>query len=290
MTDSRDRTIPQTRQGTNVSPVPGEPFDFSKILGGVLIPPVILRHPYLCPGARLLWGVIRARSHKQGFCGATDASLAMRLNVSERQIRRYMRQLVKTGLVGVVPRPGDPPERRTLWHAIFAGAAYPTPDINVLPPGHISPPPRTETSADKRSSEVVSGRSVFNLGTSVENGGPWFRQMRSAAEVAAGIPIPETAVAEPAPATPELPQKGGKQSKDQDAVTRQIRAFGIEPTRTLLLRLQSKADFWHATDYQVAAALARVLKRVQRSPSSAPHTERWFLTVVENELKGQRGH
>jgi len=287
MTQSHGKSISQTRPGENVSPTPGKRFNFSSILKGVLIPAVILCHPYLCPGARLLWGILRALSYKRGYCDRTDAALAQRLYVSERQIRRYVRQLARTGLIEVVERPGHTPERATLWHAIFEGAPYTDPDTSVHPPGHIRPPERTEMSVDKRSSVVLPEMKDQSRSSTVETRGPWERQLRQVSHIPIPLPPDKPAAENPLPAAATPSQKSGKHAGDQDVVERAIRAFGVEPTRTLLLKLQDKADYWHATNFQVAAALERIRRRVERSPSSAPHQLRWFLTVLENELKSQ---
>jgi len=100
-------------------PAAGTLFNFSKVLDSVLIPRVIARDRKLPPGARLLWGVIRQRSHRDGVCASSDADLAEELGVSERQLRRYCAVLVREGLMLSKPRPGLTPHRGLLWNERF---------------------------------------------------------------------------------------------------------------------------------------------------------------------------
>jgi hypothetical protein len=288
MNQSHGRSISQARTPENVPPEPGKPWNFTAVPKGVLIDSVILCHPWLCPGARLLWGVLRSLSYKQGFCAKTDAALAMRLCVSERQIRRYVRQLRVTGLLSVVERPGDTPERRLLWHKIFSGEPPSAPDTSVRTAGHISPLPRTETSADRGSIEVNPGDKKESRSSSENPRAPWFRQMRKVSDIPIPLP-PDIARPENTAAQPTNPsQNGGEHAGGQDIVVDALRRFGLEPTRTLILRLQNKADYWHATDAQVAYSIDKARKAVEKTPSAAPHTERWFLRVVENDLSRGR--
>ena len=100
-------------------PAAGTIFNFSKLLDSVLIPRVIARDRKLQPGARLLWGVIRQRSHRDGVCASSDADLAEELGVSERQLRRYCAALIREGLLISKQRPGLTPHRALLWNDRF---------------------------------------------------------------------------------------------------------------------------------------------------------------------------
>jgi len=92
----------------------GIPFNFHGILDVVLVPRVIASDSSLSPGARLLWGVIRQRAWKDGWCRSSDSELAADLGVLARQARKYLAQLKAAGLLTTRLRPGSTPERALL--------------------------------------------------------------------------------------------------------------------------------------------------------------------------------
>jgi hypothetical protein len=165
------------------SPEPGKPFNFSNVLDCVLIPRVIAADSTLLPGARLLWGVIRQRSWRDGICTASDQTLAEEIGVSDRAVRKYVAQLTAAGLLVSSPRPGLTAARQLCWAERFIGTvssklsrpsiwdqeqARPRPEKTALgverayrPPGTGVPPPRNGRAAPLRnrgSSLVVPGK------------------------------------------------------------------------------------------------------------------------------------
>jgi len=133
--------IPQPASGSKFSPQHGEPYNYSLLLDCVQIPRLVYRDRTLSPGARLMWGAVRRLGFKTGQCFATDARLGEEIGVSESQVRRYSRQLVKAGLMRCTETPGKTTCRELLWHERFS--------INS-----------TDVTANSTSSPFVPGRSA----------------------------------------------------------------------------------------------------------------------------------
>jgi hypothetical protein len=121
--DDDVESLPQPINTSPGAPQPGEPYNYSKVLDTVLIPQVVYADKTLAPGARILWGIVRRLGHKTGQCFASDGRLAEEMAVSERQVRRYCRQLVKAGLMRETPEPGRVTVRELLWHTRFHSSA-----------------------------------------------------------------------------------------------------------------------------------------------------------------------
>src|SRR6516225_10961535 len=81
------------------TPRNGHPWNFNAVLECVLIPKTIATDGKLLPGARLLWGVIRQFSCRDGRCLLSDKDLAAAVGVAWRQVIRYCRQLEAAGLL-----------------------------------------------------------------------------------------------------------------------------------------------------------------------------------------------
>ena len=103
------------------TPTNGEPWNFNGILEAVLIPRTIVADKKLPPGARLLWGIIRQYSFRDGICYSSDETLRRLLAVSERQLERYAKALELAGLLRTTQRPGKTAMRELLWNARFDG-------------------------------------------------------------------------------------------------------------------------------------------------------------------------
>jgi hypothetical protein len=71
----------------------------------------------------------------------------------------------------------------------------------------------------------------------------------------------------------------------RQTLMRQIRLYGFEPSRVLLEKLYRKAAFYGVTLFEVSAHLERAWRKVANT-SNRPRTEGWLLAVVENELSG----
>ena len=122
------------------APTTGEPWNFNGVLECLLIPKTIAADGNLLPGARLLWGVIRQYSCRDGYCVLADEALAKTVGVVRRQVIRYFHQLERAGLLRTTLRPGKTPIRELLWDSRFA-----------------SPPPRPVTSKSRGGDLEVTG-------------------------------------------------------------------------------------------------------------------------------------
>src|SRR5215470_7240110 len=134
-------TIQQVASETSSTPTNGQPFNFHGVLEAYLIPRVVAADSHLLPGARLLWGVIRQHSHRDGRCTLSDKDLGAAAGVGWHQAFRYCRQLERAGLLRTTPRPGHTPVRELCWNARFAGAIRPTPALQGSPPCPTRQPP-----------------------------------------------------------------------------------------------------------------------------------------------------
>lgn len=114
------------------TPQSGQPFNFNHLLDCVLVPRVVANDRRLRPGARLLWGVIRQRSWRDGRCTSSDEQLSEELGVKPWSVRFYCRQLHQAGLLRTTPRPGQTPIRELLWHVRFHGRIQPKPFTREL--------------------------------------------------------------------------------------------------------------------------------------------------------------
>jgi hypothetical protein len=108
-------------------------------------------------GARVLWGVIRQYSFRDGRCYASDETLARRLAVSDRQLIRYLRILENSGLLRSVQRPGKTPIRELLWAARFAGKIPVRGDVDVRGGRHPRQGGLTSTSPLYKEEGVLNG-------------------------------------------------------------------------------------------------------------------------------------
>ena len=117
-------------------PIKGQPFNFQGLLECYLIPRAVAADKKLLPGARLLWGVIRQHSFRDGRCYASDETLSKLLAVSTRQVIRYMRMLQANGLLRTTQREGKTPIRELLWDSRFNGKIRKGVDMHVRGGGH----------------------------------------------------------------------------------------------------------------------------------------------------------
>lgn len=280
-------SVPQPVAGSRQPTPYGEPTNFPILQDALLLPRVIAMHRELSPGARLLWGVIRVLSYKRGYCGYSDALLGHRVHVSDRQIRRYCRQLAKAGLLRTTQRPGRPPKRELLNHPIFD---VPSP----VPPGQKGPTPRTDTA-------MLSDTNVRqHRGTSRSehvSGSPSVKSQDGGERNQSGLTKASTVMekvvaqrrrdgAEPVKALSATLTTAA--DLDQlKAIQREVKAIGLPWTDDLQGKLAHKMDFYKVNGFVVAAAIARAARHVSRTPSSRPQSAAWITTVVENALRDQ---
>jgi hypothetical protein len=71
---------------------------------------------------------------------------------------------------------------------------------------------------------------------------------------------------------------------ETDAMKWHIRACSVDPSQNLLARLAEKTRFYGANGFQVAAAIERARRKVERHPSWHPKGPGWITAVVENEF------
>ena len=256
-------------------------WNFNAFLSGFLIPRCVALRRELAPGARLLWAVIRAFSRRDGYCDASEKTLASRIGVSSRQIRRYLKQLEIDGWVETELRTGSTARRYLLLHPLFGGALAQPPDISVQGVGRKRPGGRTDVSTTvlDLSTDVRSGLgATSNLSTDQRkrvNG------MRTAGELleqmAKGLDrTPSGNGKHPRPTLRRL----GDLTQDS-AIRREVECWKIPCTEQLLATLMKKADFYGVNGFQVAAAIANANRKIATKPSAQPQTRGWFVTVVE---------
>ena len=121
---------------------PGQPFIPHKVFPtGVFLPDVLLANPKLSLGAKLLWARLARYAGTDGACFPALGTLAADLGCSERQIQRYVAELVRARYLAGRQRGFNRSNfYQFLWHPALE-----------LPPR--KPPSRTtHTSSSPRSS------------------------------------------------------------------------------------------------------------------------------------------
>jgi hypothetical protein len=89
----------------------------------------------------------------------------------------------------------------------------------------------------------------------------------------------------PAPAAAPLDRSEKYFSNaERDAIRRHVNAVGIEATGATIATLSRKAKHFGATGFEVAAAIERAWRKVQRKPSNHPEKVAWIFAVVESEF------
>ena len=149
----------------SADPIKGQPFNFQGLLECYLLPRAVAADKKLAPGARILWGVIRQHSFRDGRCYASDETLSKLLAVSDRQFRRYAAMLVTAGLLRSTPRAGKTPIRELLWDSRFNGKIRKGMDISVRGGGQIRPDVRTDASGPNKEEGVLKGSSKVKSGS-----------------------------------------------------------------------------------------------------------------------------
>jgi DNA-binding transcriptional ArsR family regulator len=101
-------------------PLPGEPFNPYRRFLAVCVPEQLLASRLVSPGAKLAYAQLARHAGSGGRCFPRQAILAEALGVSERQVRRYIRQLERAGLLRTMRRGLNAPNAyEFLWHEIF---------------------------------------------------------------------------------------------------------------------------------------------------------------------------
>ena len=146
---------------------PGDPFNpnqqqlpFAPVYGPVC------RMKGLSPGAKLTHGALCAFAGKNGLVYPSVATLADMLAASERNIRRYLRELEEAELIRRNFRKGSTSLFEFTWTSEFAtyeprtdSSAPPRTDSSAPPVRSVSKP-RTDSSANNKAEQTYSSSSV----------------------------------------------------------------------------------------------------------------------------------
>jgi hypothetical protein len=85
-------------------------------------------------GAKLCYAALTRYAGQDGRCFPRQKLLAAELGVSERQVRRYLRELEQAGLLRTTRRGlNDPNSYTFLWHSIFEDAKPLNPQGRTCP-------------------------------------------------------------------------------------------------------------------------------------------------------------
>jgi hypothetical protein len=237
-------------------------FNFSAFLSGIMIPRCVAECRKLSPGARLLWGVIRNLSKRDGHCDASDRTLSKRIAVSIRQIKRYCRQLERGGWMETELREAVTARRYLLLHHSFTVSSPVPRDTSVTGGCHIGHGGVTDMSPhtmEKNLSVVEQSIKVYDSG-------------RPAGRAAAGLQRAADFL------------DGFFPEAEVKAIRREVESLGFRLTPDLLAKLRNKGEHYGVGGFVIAAHIARAAKVIARQPSNKPKSPAWFCTVVENAL------
>ncbi len=87
------------------------------------VPECVLASPKLSPGAKLCYWLMTRMGRYSGQCYASVSTLATMLSRTERQVWRYLDELIERRYVRGKERPGLPTVWRFLWHKRFPSVA-----------------------------------------------------------------------------------------------------------------------------------------------------------------------
>lgn len=289
MNISTSESLPQVAPAVSETPITGVPYNFNRLMRGVHVPIPMLSYRKLPPGARLLWGLIRAVSHYDGTCTASKARLERIMGVSRRQIMRWLAALTKEGFLKTVERPGRTPSRLLLWHDIFA--------ISTGKGGHKGPPggprmtPGGARNGPRSKSSVQS--SVLSVGregsTGTNETGKREGKMATAREILGQLPaaLTDSQISKGKANTPKV-QTADRLSQ-LAAIEREVKACGFPLTKELLSDLERKQRAYGVTGYQTAAAIARALRKIAGKKTFKARSDRWIVAVVESDFATNYG-
>ena len=112
-------------------------------------------------GAKVLYAVLRRYSNSEGECWPSVATLAGRLGVSERTVKRYREALVDAGLLVVQPRYDGHGQRSNLYifPPLVGGEAGENPASNAGDTGMTSPSPEDTDDPGREDTRVPQNES-----------------------------------------------------------------------------------------------------------------------------------
>jgi len=129
LTDGHTQSVSPTSPNgkTQLSPAlqVGQTFIPRRVLNsGVFVPDSLLASRLVSNGAKLLWARLARYAGTNGQCFPLLSTLAADLGFSERQVQRYLAELVSSGFLRARQRGYNKSNvYEFLWHAAFAPAA-----------------------------------------------------------------------------------------------------------------------------------------------------------------------
>jgi hypothetical protein len=254
------------------APALGQPFNPYRRFHGAWIPEPVLRSD-LPHAAKLCYAQLAWHAGEHGRCFPSQATLAAELHVSERQVRRYLRDLGRRGYIRIRRRGLNQPNAYVfLWHESFDGAKplIPQDRTSMSDPDrtHMAVLDRTDV-ADKEIQlrEETPYRSIDTGGSPLSRPTRRRHPHRHALEQ---WPVEDIEVIRKH--LQSIPCQDGKR---------------LTPTDELVAKLLNACKLYMRTSYELASLLYRVERRIRRRPSWRPEradsAAAWLLAVVDQE-------
>jgi hypothetical protein len=110
---------------------PGKPFNPFRIFKELFIPDALAAYPGLSPGAKLCYGALVRFGGKKRNPWPSVAKLSVRLGVTDRQVQRYLAELITEGFISRTIKRGYSSRFHFLWHTCFSGRATLRRDVHT---------------------------------------------------------------------------------------------------------------------------------------------------------------
>lgn len=121
-------------------PKPGEKFNPFKVFVGLFIPNALARYKKISANAKLLYGRLAQFAGKDGRCFPSQALMAEEIGVTERAVRKLLKELKENGFIAVT-KPGmmerfngNTAGYDFIWHPIFEESLRESPSIGTNVP------------------------------------------------------------------------------------------------------------------------------------------------------------
>ncbi len=193
----------------------------------------------------------------------SQAKLAQHLKVGDRQVRSYLAELRRFGLIEV--RQGG--DGHTATYTLTSGLT------SGLLPGCFRAETEDENQYQSPNEEVT--------GENFRAERPYSSSLSSSCDSQSERTVVES---EKSPAAKTELEQAQFPEEQIEALKRHIRACGFEPSGDLLLKLRRKAEYYRVNLFAVSAHIERAWRKVANT-SNQPRTAGWLVTVVENALK-----
>ena len=102
----------------------GQPYNPHRLFKGIFIPDPVALNEQLSLGARMCFGVLCRFSGARGDCFPSAVAIGSRIHLGERQVREYLVELEKYGLIRRRRRPQQASVIEFLWHQDFNDPEY----------------------------------------------------------------------------------------------------------------------------------------------------------------------